>query len=286
MILKYVKNKNLRYLTMFIFVILSSLLHSFVIQSFNQSHHLLQSGFTGTAMLLNLLSNDLISISLGIILLNVPAAIFCFFKISKPFVLFSTLQLTLTSIFLRIFNFGPMFDDIFLTVIFGGVLNGSAILLALNVNASSGGTDFITQYFSIKNGKSLWSYVFTFNLVLLSIFGLIYSIELAAYSIIFQFISNRTITGYYTYYNKVTLQIMTANPDKILERYTDMTIHGITCTKGYGGYSKKEVTTLTAVVSKFEARSIINELKKVDKDVIINVYHTDNFVGKFAQTPL
>ena len=42
-----------------------------------------------------------------------------------------------------------MFDDIFLTVIFGGVLNGSAISLALNVNASSGSIDFITQYFSI-----------------------------------------------------------------------------------------------------------------------------------------
>ena len=286
MILKYIRNKKMKYLVMLIFVVISSLLHTYVIQAFNQSHHLLQSGFTGTAMLINLLTKDLISVSLGIILLNIPAALLCYFTISKPFVLFSTLQFTLTSCFLKIFDFQPIFDDIILTVIFGGVLNGCAILLALNVNASSGGTDFITQYFSFKTGKSLWKYVFIFNLMLLTIFGILYSSELAAYSIIFQFISNKTITTYYTFYNKVSLQIMTTQPALIIEKYTNITIHGITCTNGYGGYSGKQVTILTAVVSKFEVAYIINELKKVDSEIIINVYHTDNFVGKFIQSPL
>ena len=286
MIIKQLKNKKYKYLVMTIFVVISSLLHTFVIQAFNQSNGLLQSGFTGTAMLISLCTNGYINTSIGILLLNIPAALLCYFNISKPFVVFSTLQFTLTSIFLEVFNFTSIFSDMFLIVVFGGVLNGIAILLALIVNASSGGTDFITQYFSYKKGISLWKYVFIFNLILLLIFGYIFSPELAAYSIIFQYISNKTITSFYTFYSKVTLQIMTSCPDKIIDKYTHMTIHGITCTKGYGGYSGREVTTLTAVVSKFEARTIINELKKVDKEIIINVYHTDNFVGKFVQTPL
>ena len=64
-----------------------------------------------------------------------------------------------------------LFDDLTLNVIFGGVLYGLSVVLALKGNASTGGTDFIALYVSNKTGKSIWNYVFMGNVCILVIFG-------------------------------------------------------------------------------------------------------------------
>lgn len=80
-----------------------------------------------------------------------------------------------------------------LNVIFGGFLFGGSIVIALKGNASSGGTDFISLYVSNKSGKEIWNQVFIFNALMLSVFGCIFGFEAAGYSILFQFLSTKTV---------------------------------------------------------------------------------------------
>ena len=44
--------------------------------------------------------------------------------------------------------------------------------------------------------------------------------DLAAYSIIFQFISTKTIETFYHRYDRMTLQITTSKPKQVLEAYS------------------------------------------------------------------
>lgn len=289
-VLKNLKKYSLaKWVISTILVLLSSLLQTFSIQAFMNSSNLLSSGFTGVAILLNKilgLFDVNFDISLGIIILNIPVALLCLKSISIKFTLLSSLQFFSTSLLLKICNFTPVFEDIMLNCLIGGTLYGFSILLALKGNASTGGTDFIAMYVSNKINKSIWSWVFVFNCLMLTIFGVMFSWEYAGYSILFQFISTKTIETFHHRYDRLTLQITTNKPDEVVANYVKEYRHGITVTPGYGGYSRKPFFLLQSVVASYEVSDIIALIKEVDDKAIINVLKTENFYGGFKPKPI
>ena len=270
-------------------VLASSLLQTYTIQTFMTPAKLISSGFTGVAQLLNMLTEGLafhVDTSLAIILLNVPVALLCARGISPRFTLFSCIQFGCTSLFLKVLHFSPILNDVILNVAFGGFLYGLSVVVALKGNASTGGTDFVALYFSNKFGKSLWQYVFIFNTVVVLIFGASRGWLYAGYSIVFQFISTKTISTFHTRYERLTMQITTERAEELLQAYTAHYRHGVSCVDGSGGYSRQPFTVLTTVVSSYEVKEIIHLMKEVDPKVIINIYRTEDFVGGFYQKPI
>ena len=270
-------------------VIASALLQAFTMNIFLEPVQLLPSGFTGIASLLSRITGTFgfrFSTSLGMVALNIPVAAFCYEHIGKKFVLFSMLQVVLSSIFLQLIKSEPLFDDVLLNICFGGFLYGLAISIALKGNASTAGMDFIALYVSNRLGKSIWQYVFVFNCVLLCIFGMLFGWEHAGYSILFQFIATKTIDNFYHRFKRVTLQITTQKPHEVVKEYVGFCRHGISVVDGYGGYSGKSMSLLHTVVSTYEVHDIMMHLKGVDPAIIVNVMPTETFIGSFYQKPL
>ena len=220
------KNKKIRFLITFVCVIAAAFAQAYVIQVFIRPANLLSSGFTGVAILVEKITSTYFdfsfSTSLGMVLLNVPVAIICYKSISPKFTFFSLLEVFLASFFLKVMTFPPIFDDVLLNITFGGFAYGLATVVALKGNASTGGTDFIALYISNRQGKSIWGYVFLFNTMILGIFGSMFGWEYAGYSILFQFISTKTIDSFYHRYERVTLQITTLHPQEIIDCYADV----------------------------------------------------------------
>ena len=284
------KNKRIKLLITFVCVIVAAFLQAYVIQVFIQPADLLSSGFTGVALLIEKITSTYLrfsfSTSLGMILLNVPVAMICYKSISPKFTFFSLLEVFLASFFLRVIHFSPIFDDVLLNIAFGGFAYGLLTVVALRGNASTGGTDFIALYVSNKKGKAIWEYVFLFNTVILIIFGFMFGWEHAGYSILFQFISTRTIDSFYHRYERVTLQVTTTHAQKVINAYVQQYRHGISCVDAMGGYSQKPMNLLHTVVSSYEVQDIIDLMREVDPKVIVNVLKTENFFGGFYQAPI
>ena len=284
------KNKRIKLLITFVCVIVAAFLQAYVIQVFIQPADLLSSGFTGVALLIEKITSTYLgfsfSTSLGMILLNVPVAMICYKSISPKFTFFSLLEVFLASFFLRVIHFSPIFDDVLLNIAFGGFAYGLLTVVALRGNASTGGTDFIALYVSNKKGKAIWEYVFLFNTVILIIFGFMFGWEHAGYSILFQFISTRTIDSFYHRYERVTLQVTTTHAQKVVNAYVQQYRHGISCVDAMGGYSQKPMNLLHTVVSSYEVQDIIDLMREVDPKVIVNVLKTENFFGGFYQAPI
>lgn len=283
------KNKKIRILITFISVVIAAFMQAYVIIVFIQPANLLSSGFTGVAILIEkitLLFGFSFSVSLGMIVLNLPVAFLCYKSISPKFTFFSLLQVFLASFFLNFFDFPPLFDDILLNIVFGGFAYGLLTVVALKGNASTGGTDFIALYVSNRKGKAIWGYVFMFNTLILLIFGYLFSWQYAGYSIIFQFISTKTIDSFYRRYERVTLQITTTHAKTVIEAYLQHYRHGISCVEAIGGYSKKSMHLLHTVVSSYEVQDIVDLMQETDPHIIINVIKTENFFGSFYQAPI
>ena len=280
------KKKNI---ISFFAVILSALIMAFATKNLVRPAGTLSGGFMGVAIMADMIAELLggsLPTSIGLLCLNVPVALFCAKKISKRFVFFSLLQVILTSLFLPLMPTYPLFDDTILNVIFGGFLFGISITVALKGNASTAGTDFIALYVSNKSGRSIWGYVFVFNTCILCIFGYMFGWIYAGYSIVFQFISTRTISSFYQRYKRVTLQITTKHPEQVVDLYIKNYRHGISVMNGYGGYSKAPMSLLHTVVSAYEVQDIVQLLHEGDDKAIINVIPTENFIGGFYQAPI
>ena len=281
---------NKKYFLTLITVILGAFVQAYVIKVFIQPANLLSSGFTGVAILIEKITSTYFgfsfSTSLGMIVLNVPVAILCYKNISPRFTLFSLLQVFLASLFLKVCQFQPLFNDILLNITFGGVSYGLMAVLVLRGNASTGGTDFIALYISNKKGKSIWEYVFVFNTLILMIFGSMFGWIHAGYSILFQFISTRTIDSFYHRYERVTLQVTTKKAQAVMNKYIKNYRHGISCVEAIGGYSHEKMYLLHTVVSSYEVLDIVELMKTVDSHIIVNVIKTENFFGGFYRPPI
>ena len=283
------KNAQIRRILTILSVVISALLQTFVIQVCIRPANLLSGGFTGIALLIDKIASFYgrsFSTSVGLLVLNIPVAILCSRSISLRFTFYSMIQVFLSSVFLKTLNFTPLFDDEILNVIFGGFLYGISIAVALRGNASTGGTDFIALYVSNKTGKSIWEYVFAGNVVILSIFGVMFGWEYAGYSILFQFISTRTISSLHHRYERVTLQVTTTKAEEVIQEYVSKYRHGISCVEAVGGYSHKKMYLLHTVVSSYEAAEIVRLMHSQDPHIIVNILKTENFFGGFYQAPL
>ena len=190
------KDKKIRLVITMAAVLLSAFLEGSAIQVFVRPAEIISGGFSGAAMLIERvgsLKGLTIPMQVTMILLNIQVALMCCRGISVRFTVVSLLQVVFGSIFLQIFSFQPIFTDEILNVIFGGVIYGTSIVIALRGNASTGGTDFIALYVSNKTGKSIWSYVFFGNALMYCVYGVIIGWIYAGYSIIFQFCSTELI---------------------------------------------------------------------------------------------
>ena len=286
---KYRKNKMIRHVFSLLAVVISGFLQAFTLKVFIQPSNLLSSGFLGVSILMNQIAGLFgveLSISMLLIMLNIPVAILCYRGISARFTFYSILQVFVGSFFIRVLNFEPLFvDDTMLNVIFGGVLNGLYVSLALKGNASTGGMDFVALFVSNRNGKTIWQEVFLFNTLLLLIFGALFGWKHAGYSIIFQYISTKVISTFHQRYHKVTLQITTRYGDDVMEAYLKNIRHGISCVEAIGGFSREKMYLLHTVLSSYEVIDAVSVIKEADPRAIINQISTDNFYGRFHRVP-
>lgn len=284
--MKKIKKRDL---ISFACVFCSSLIMAATTKTFVRPAHLLSGGFMGIALLVDMIADlfgKSIPTAFTLVVLNVPVALICAKKISKRFVFFSLLQVFLTSFLLQIIPNYPLFDEQVLNVVFGGYIWGMSIVLALKAGASSGGTDFIALYFVNKNGREIWMQVFAFNAMILCVFGVIFGFDKAGYSILFQFISTKTISTFHTRYKRVMLHIYTVKKDEVVDTYLEKFHHGITALDGYGGYSHHHVSYLTAIVSSYEVGDVLEALKETDPKIIVSVTKVENFIGRFYNKPL
>ena len=119
------QNKIMRRIITIAAVTASALMQAFVIQVFIRPAGLLSGGFTGSAILIDDIASlygGSFSVSLGMLVLNIPVALLCSRSISKRFTFYSLMQVFLASFFLKVCRFQPLFDDALLNVIFGGFI--------------------------------------------------------------------------------------------------------------------------------------------------------------------
>lgn len=272
-----------------IIVITASLLYAWNLCCFAKSADLLPGGISGVSLLLQHIIKSIFHVTVPYsvfnILLNLFPVYIGFRYIGKKFTLYSILTILLSSIFVDILPDYIFTTDILLISIFGGLINGFAIALCLNVGTTTGGTDFISIYMSQQKGMDAWNYILFGNVIILLIAGAMFGWSIALYSIIYQFCSTQIIQMLYKRYQKETLFIISDKADEIYRLIKDTTNHDATLFHGIGCYEAKEKEMIYSVINTDARRELIPLIHSVDPHAFINVVKTEELAGRFHDIP-
>ena len=192
----------------------------------------------------------------------------------------------LTGIFTDLIPSYVVTYDILLISIFGGIINGFAISQCLRVDATTGGTDFISIYISKKTCSDSFNLVLLINTVIVGLGGLLFGWDIALYSIVFQYASTQIIHTLYQHFQQQTLFIVTNHPAEVCEAISNISHHGATIMKGEGSYEGHERSIVYSVVSTHESGRVISAIRKVDEAAFINTLNTERVKGRFYQRPI
>jgi len=273
----------------FVVVILAAFVMAVNINSFVNAGGLYPGGATGLTIIIQRIAQKFFSITIPFtpinVILNAVPVYIGFRFIGKRFTLFSMIMVIVNGLFVDLLPSYAFTNDELLAAVFGGLLNAIAITMCLNVDATSGGTDFISIFLSQKKGIDAFPYILAGNTVILTIAGLLFGWDKALYSMIFQFVTTTALHTLYRTYQQKTLFIITDVPDQVCSLIYDTCGHGATLIDGEGSFAHKNKKIVYSIVSASDTRKLIPKIKELDPGAFINSVRTEEITGNFYMRP-
>ena len=270
-------------------IVIASFIFAVNIKSFVHTGGLIPGGAAGLTLLIQEIFLKFLGVSIPYtpvnILINAVPVYIGFKFIGRRFTALSCVVIVLSSLLTDIIPAYTVTKDILLISVFGGLINGAAISLCLLVDATSGGTDFISIFLSERNGIDSFNIILLFNACILTVAGLLFSWDKALYSIIFQFVSTMTIRMLYRKYQQTTLFIVTGDPSRICSLIYELTHHGAMIIEGEGSYGHDEKKVIYSVVSSNEVNKVVSAVREAEPEAFVNVLRTERVSGRFYRVP-
>lgn len=270
-------------------VLLASVLMALNIKTFVRAGGLYPGGATGLSILIQRAAGRYLSLELPYTLINVvlnAIPVYIGFRfIGKKFTSLSLIMILVSSVMVDMIPAATLTSDILLISIFGGIINGIVISLCLSVDATSGGTDFISIFLSQKRGVDSFNIILGLNVLILSAAGILFGWDKALYSIIFQYVSTQTIHLCYRNYQQITLFINTCRPEEVCSAIYAVSGHGATIISAMGSHSKEAKPLVYSVVAMSDERRVIRAIREVDECAFIDCVRTKEMRGNFYYSP-
>lgn len=237
-------------------------------------------------------------ISLFIFIVNIPLIILGWFGVSKKFTIYSLISILIQAFiigFIPKVDFGlSSVDHALVAAIIGGLLIGVGTGGALKYGTSTGGLDIIAQYVAFKNGKSVGVITMIMNVGIALIGGFILGgmeiegVTIAAgvivsYTLVRIIISTVTTDKIHTSYNYLAIEIITENPQDMVDEILHRVYRGVTLSKVEGAYSTHQKTLIMVVISSYELQTITELIKRVDPSAFVVAKPVRQVVGNFKR---
>ncbi len=273
----------------FTVVIAAAFLMSLNIQTFVNTGGLIPGGAVGLTVILQRIFSKYLGLAIPYtpinILLNAIPVYIGFRYIGKKFTLYSMIMVLANGFFVDLIPAHVITHDPLLIAVFGGILNAVAISMCLMVDATSGGTDFISIFLSQKKGIDAFPIILAGNTVLLCIAGFLFGWDKALYSMIFQYATTQGLRVLYRVYQQQTLFIITDKPAEVCDLIYRISNHGATLMHGEGSFEHHNKMIVYSVVSASDTRKLIPAIKDIDENAFINSIRTDEVRGNFYLRP-
>lgn len=267
------KKLNLNPVT-FLKLTVAGIINAIGVTLFISPANLYDSGISGTSMLLANITPEWMSLSLFLLILNIPLFLYGLKKKGIEFTVYAIFTVAIYSISAWIItdvlpidfsNGSPIVgDDILLSAIFGGIISGIGSGLAIRFGGAMDGIEVMSVIYAKKLGITVGTFVMIYNAILYIICGFVMgSFIPALYSIITYMAALKTIDYIVEGLDRSkSVFIVTTNEEKICKNLSEAFEQGMTIIDGKGYYSSSEKKIIYIVLNRFQIskmREIVHE---------------------------
>ena len=275
----------------FLVLTIAGMVNAFGVTMFIAPVDLYDSGISGTSILLSQLTPEWLSLSLFLLVLNIPLFLYGLRKQGVVFTIYAIYTVA-------VYSFGAWLitdvlpvdvsivsplagSDLLLCAIFGGLISGIGSGMAIRFGGAMDGIEVLAVIFAKRLGITVGTFVMAYNLVLYIICGfVIHSWILPLYSIVTYEAALKTVDFIVEGLDRSkAATIVTVHPDEVCAALSEAFECGMTITEAKGYYSDSPKTVVYIVVNRFQVGKMKELVRENDRSAYISIAEIADVYG-------
>ncbi len=275
--IKKLKIKN------FIFLTFAGIINAFGVTIFLYPVKLYDSGISGTSMLLAQVTPEWMSLSIFLLILNIPLFLYGLKKQGLTFTIYAIYTVSIYSLCswlitdvlpIDVSMVSPLAgEDLLLCALFGGIISGIGSGLAIRHGGAMDGIEVLAVIFAKKLGITVGTFVMIYNVILYVICGIVIkSWILPLYSIVTYAASLKTVDFIVEGIDRSkAATIVTEIPDEVCAALSETFECGMTITQATGYYSNAPKSSVYIILNRFQIRKMQEIVHGIDPKAYISI---------------
>ncbi|WP_075981351.1 YitT family protein [Bacillus massilinigeriensis] len=276
------KNKpiKLKMIMRGIMVILGGFIAAYGLETVLIPNNVSDGGVTG----LSIVGSQLFGLPLGVLiaLLNIPFIWLGYQQIGKSFAIFSVIGIVSLAIGTSLMHHTPAIieGDTLLVTVVGGIILGFGMGLALRNGGALDGIDMLAVLLARKLPFGTSDFILFLNIFVFIVVSTVFGLQGAILSAIAYFIASKVIhiveeglSG------SKTFQIITTQPELMVETIRDRLGRSATYKDAYGGFSHEKFKEITCVINRLEETKLKEIINDIDPKCFVTVYDVAEVKG-------
>ena len=267
----------------FISLLIAGCVNAFGVTVFLAPVNLYDSGISGTSILLSQITSPEWTLSIFLLILNVPLFLFGLKKQGAAFTVYSVFTVAVYSAMswlitdvlpIDVSIASPLAgEDLLLCALFGGVISGVGSGLTIRNGGAIDGVEVMAVIFSKKLNVTVGTFVMAYNIILYVICGFVMdSWILPLYSIVTYAAGLKTVDFVVEGLDRSkSVMIVTEKADEISAALMEEFKCGTTKISGTGGYSNADKTIIYFVVNRFQIYKMRNIIHTIDPKAFVTI---------------
>ena len=275
-----------------LWMIVAGVVSAFGITCFLSPMHLYDSGIAGTSLLLSQLTPPWCSLSLFLVILNVPLMLYGLKKQGVAFTVYSVFAVVVYSVTALIIEYETNLEsgspiagtDILLCAVFGGLICGAGSGIAVRNGGAIDGVEVMAVIFAKSLNLTVGTFMMIYNICLYIICGLVFqSWVLPLYSIVTYYVALNTIDFIAEGLDRSkSVMIITEKGDEVSKVLMKEFGSGTTIIPAKGGFTSKERTVVYFVVNRFQIARMRQLVHRADPHAYLTISEVAD-IYKFEQ---
>lgn len=239
----------------------------------------IDGGITGISIMVSELTH--LPLGLFIFLLNIPFLFIGFKQIGKTFA-FSTLYgIAVMSITTQLLHHVDAFtEEKPLAVLFGGIILGAGVGLAIRFGGSLDGTEIVAILASKKFGMPVGQIIMIVNVFIFILAGFVFEWNSAMYSMVTYYLATKVMDIVVEGIEESkSVTIISSAYEEIAETIMTRLGRSTTYIQARGGYSREETQMVYCVVSRLEVAKLKAIVHDIDTSAFIAIENVADVQG-------
>lgn len=267
----------------FLILLLAGAINAFGVTVFLAPVKLYDSGISGTSILLSQITPSYMSLSVFLLILNIPLFLFGLKKQGLTFTVYSVFTVGVYSLVawlitdvlpIDVSMASPLAgDDLLLCALFGGIVSGIGSGLTIRYGGAIDGIEVMAVIFAKKLNVTVGTFVMIYNVLLYIVCGFVLqSWILPLYSIVTYGAGLKTVDFIVEGFDRSKeIIIVTDKPKEISDALIEAFECGTTKIAATGGYSNADKTIIYFVVNRFQISRMKNLVHEIDPKAFVTI---------------